>query len=289
MSPSLHVLVTGATGQQGGAVVRELLEHGHRVRAFVRDPGAAAAAALAGLGAEIVAGDLLDGASVERAAARLDAAFLVTVPFAGIDLEVRQGITAVDAFRRAGVGHVVYTSAANADCGTGIPSSDSKKVVELHLRESGLPFTMIGPVYFMENLELPASLAALRRGTLARWLPVGCRLQLIAVRDVGRFAVLALTQREAFLGRRIDIAGDELDGEQSAAVLSGVLGHAITATELSLDAFPDGTEIQRSTRVLLRWLAGVGFSADIVGLRRDYPEIGWQRLEEWARTRVWAG
>src|SRR5688572_24925392 len=97
------VVVTGATGQQGGAVIRALLARGHRARALVRAPGSPAADSLRKAGAEVVAGNLEESASLDRALAGADALFGVTTPFEGVEAEARKGMVLVDAARRAGI------------------------------------------------------------------------------------------------------------------------------------------------------------------------------------------
>src|SRR5688572_4218083 len=137
MSQAKVVLVTGATGKQGGAVARRLLARGHKVRALTRDVGSAAAKALAGAGAELVAGTLAERASVERALAGADALFAMSTPFeAGVEAETAQGANAADAAKSTGA-YLVYTSVGSADRATGIPHFESKFVVEQHIRAVG--------------------------------------------------------------------------------------------------------------------------------------------------------
>src|SRR5918997_6440737 len=134
MSDSLSVLVCGATGQQGGALARVLLDKGHRVRALVRRPASPEARELEHLGAELAEGDFEEPSTIEDAAKGMDAVFLVATPFeAGTEVETRHGIAAADAARAAGVSHLVYSSVADADKDTGIPHFDSKREVEEHI------------------------------------------------------------------------------------------------------------------------------------------------------------
>lgn len=117
------ILVTGATGQQGGAVARALLQDGWQVRALVRDATKPMAQALPPLGAELVVVDLDDPASVERALAGVYGVYAVQTFFtpAGIPGEIRQGTALADAAKRAGVQHFVYGSVMAADQHTDIP------------------------------------------------------------------------------------------------------------------------------------------------------------------------
>src|SRR6185503_3476116 len=150
------VLVTGATGQQGGALASLLLKQGQRVRAITRNTGSPRARALSQQGAELFTADAGDPASLEQASAGVGAVFVMATPFeAGVDAETRQGINIVSAAAAAGVKHIVYSSVAGADQATGIPHFESKFRVEQHLRTLGVPFTIIAPVYFMENLIAP--------------------------------------------------------------------------------------------------------------------------------------
>ncbi len=134
MSESFTVLVTGATGQQGGAVARILLKRGHRVRGFTRRANSPAARQLERLGAELAIGNFDDPASIERAAVGVDAVYAMATPYeAGVEVETRQGITLVDAVKAAGVEHLIYSSVASADQNTGIPHFDSKYKIEQHI------------------------------------------------------------------------------------------------------------------------------------------------------------
>jgi uncharacterized protein YbjT (DUF2867 family) len=159
--------------------------------------------------------------------------------------------------------------------------------VEEFLRASGVPFTIVGPVYFMENLLTPFNLSRLRQGEYVRWMPLERKLQMIAVDDVGRFCARIFEQREAFLGRRIDIAGDELDAWQVASVFSHLLRREIRPVVLPVDGLPADGEQGRNIVALLRWLASTGFSANLQELRREFPEVGWQTLEQWVRQQDW--
>src|SRR5512142_935435 len=168
MATSLSVLVTGATGQQGGALARLLLKKNHRVRALTRNPESAAARELKKLGAEPVSGNLEDRTSLERAMRGVDAVFSVSVPFeSGVEGETRQGITVADAAKATGIAHLLYTSVPKADHFTGVPHFDSKTRVEQHIRQIGVPYTIIGPAFFMENLLSPWWLPGLRQGQFA--------------------------------------------------------------------------------------------------------------------------
>lgn len=287
MADSLSVLVCGATGQQGGALARLLMDKGHRVRAFVRKPDSPEAKELELFGAELAEGNFEDVSTIEDAARGMDSVFIVATPFeAGTEAEVRHGVAAAEAAKAAGVGHLVYSSVANADKNTGIPHFDSKRKVEEHIEGLGSPYTIVAPVYFMENLLAPWTTPELAEGRLSMALPSSRPLQQIALSDIAAFTVLVLENREEFVGRRVDIASDELAGEEVARVLTRATGHEIHYVELPIEAVRQA--MGEDGARMFEWFDQVGYSADIEALRREHPEVGWHTFQEWAKERDWS-
>lgn len=285
MSNLKLVLVTGATGSQGGSVVQALLDQGHQVRGMTRNADSPAADKLRLRGVEVVAGDFTDPDSLIRASSGVDAIFTMTTPFEkGVAAEIAQGIAITNAAKAAGVGHLVYSSVANADKGTGIPHFDSKYEVEKHIAASGVPYTIIAPVYFMENLTAPWSVSGLRQGNLALALPADLPLQQIAVQDIGAFATAIIARRETVFGHRYDIAGDEVSGEEIAAIFSETTGRSLQYQSFPPDALRAQSE---DMALMFEWLNDSGYSADIPGLRRDFPEVGWHDFATWIGQQDW--
>ncbi len=282
---TLHVLVMGATGNQGRAVMEALLEKGHQVRALTRGSDAQAAEPLKAMGAEVVVGDYDDQRSLEQAASGVDAIFAMTTPAEGVEVEVRQGKAVADAAKATAVAHLVYSSAANADRQTKIPHFDSKYEVEQRLRELDVPWTVVGPAFFMNNVLFPWNVSDLKAGLLRQALPPDRKLLQISPRDVGRFAALVIEQRDPFVGRRIDIGADELSGREMAAALSRASGRQIEYAEQPLE---EVSSQFADMAVMYNWLDRVGFSVDIEGLRREYPDVGWLTFEEWASAQDWS-
>ncbi len=259
------ILVTGATGQQGGAVARSLLRQGHKVRALTRNPNKAAG--LAKAGAEIVKGDLTDKATCERALQGTDGVFAVsTFIEAGMDVEVQQGITLADAAKKANVKHFVYTSVGSANRNTGVPHFDTKWKVEQHISQLGLPATILRPVWFMENFGtyfLPSP-----EGVLVVPLRPDKKLHMIAVQDIGEFGAAAFLRPAEFIGQAIDLAGDEMTPPEVAAHLSRTMGRPIQFQQM-----PDGqveATMGHDFAVMFQWLNEVGFSVDIPALRQRF-------------------
>ena len=286
MTSKRTILVTGATGQQGGAVARALLSKGHRVKALTRKPDSEAARHLAAAGAEVVAGDLADRASVVRAAGEVDTMFLMGNSYeAGMEEETRQGILAADAAKAAGVGHLIYSSVASADKKTGIPHFDSKYLVEKHIVGLGIPYTISAPVAFMENVVAPWSISALSQGTYAFAVPPKRALQLVALADIGAFVAALAERREQVFGKRFDFAGDELSGEDEAKILSQAIGRPISYQEIPIAVARQQSE---DAALMFEWFDRVGYDVDIDALRNEFPEVRWHSFADWAREFDWS-
>ncbi len=274
MDPSgKTILVCGATGHQGGASARHLLEDGWTVRALTRHPDTDAARALAGLGAELVVGDLLDRASLDQAIRGCYGVHSVqTYREAGIEGEVTEGRNIVDAAKAAGVEHFVYSSVIGA--GEQSPRLDyvrSKPELERYLRDSGLEWTIFRPCTFMENfLWQRDDLAA---GVLRGFEPPDAAHQYIAVDDIGRFVALALREPGDWLQTTTLIAGDALSMNEVAEVLGRALGRPVRYERL---APPAGVPAPAASPEI----------ADLDRLRRLLPVL--KTLEEWARSVDWA-
>ncbi|GAB3749027.1 NmrA family NAD(P)-binding protein [Microlunatus parietis] len=280
MSEPRTVLVTGATGNQGGAVARELLRRGHSVRALTRRPDSAAATALAGLGAELRQGDFEDPASLATAARGADAAYLMGTPFE-VDpaTETRQSIAAADAIGSVGVPHLVYASVASALDGTGIPHFESKAEVERHLTAGRIPHTVVAPAAFLGDLTSPWYQESLRAGTYAFALPADVSLQQIVLADLAAFAALVIEDPDRFAGDRIELASIEATGSQVAERLSAGLGRPIRYQEIPEAAIAD--QLGDDGLRMIRFFRNGGYTVDLAALRRNYPEVGWHDLDAW--------
>ncbi|MFJ6351128.1 NmrA/HSCARG family protein [Streptomyces sp. NPDC092046] len=281
----LTVAVTGATGAQGGATARALLAAGHHVRALTRDPASPAAGALRALGAELRRADFDARDSLDAALAGADALFAVTTPF-GTDTatEMRQGEALVDAAASAGVGHLVLTSAAHADRGTGVPHYDSKHAIERYVQASGVPWTVIAPAAFMDNYTGGWTLEGLRDDTFGWPMPSGLPLTLIPAADIGAFAALVIQRREEFLGRRVDIASDVLTPAEIARALAAATGRPITHHEVPLDVVRGHST---DLAAMFAYFTAHGLAVDVAALRRTYPEVGWHTFADWAAAQDW--
>ena len=286
MPQSKLVLVIGATGKQGGAVVQALLTRGHRVRALTRNSTSGAANRLRDRGVELAVGDLNDKDSLVRAARGTDAVFAMSTPSEqGAENETAQGMTITDAVKTAGVAHFIYSSVASANRATGIRHFDGKYAVEKHLQASGVPYTIVAPVFFMENLLQPWMISSLRQGKLSMALPGSRSLQQITVADIGAFVAAVIERSDTVFGCRFDIAGDELTGEEAATILAKVTGRKV-----HYEGFPPAVLRAQSEDMarMFEWFDSTGYAADVRSLCRDFPEVKWHTFEQWARQQDWS-
>lgn len=278
------VLVTGATGTQGGAVADALLARDDvSVHAFTRDASQAAADALEQKGARIVEGDLADPGTLMPALEAVDAVFGVTNFWEhGYDDEVEQGTTLVDACVEAGIEHVVFSSVGGAERDTGIPHFDSKYEIETHLEASGLPATVVRPVFFMQNFE--AMREQIAEGALAMALEPGTPLQMVDTESLGAFVAEALTDPDRYVGETFELASDELTLEAMASRFADVTGRAIRAQHLTIEQLREAMGDEYA--VMFEWFNEHGYEAPLSQLRADH-DVGFTRLEIYLEREGW--
>ncbi|GCE13468.1 NmrA/HSCARG family protein [Tengunoibacter tsumagoiensis] len=272
------ILVTGATGNQGGAVTCHLLMDGWKVRALARDPQKPAYQALKKAGVELVRGDLDNIASLDEALTGVYGVFSVQNYIEhGPAGEVIQGKSLADAAKNAHVAHFVYSSVGGADRHSAIPHFESKWEVEQHIRTLGLPMTILRPVFFMDNFTSMYG-QSIEQGVLTMPLKPTTKVQVIAADDIGAFAALALKEPQKFLGKAIELAGDELTMPQVAETFTRVFNHPVRYVEQPLEQVMSSNE---EIGVMMEWFNTHGYQADISSLRQLYPPL--LTLEAWLR------
>jgi uncharacterized protein YbjT (DUF2867 family) len=279
------LLVTGATGRQGGAVIRHSLGRSN-LRALTRNPGSYAAQQLARQGVELVQGDMDDSSSLERAARGVYGIYSVQDFWtAGARREVEQGKSLAEVAKKVGVQHFVYSSVGGAERNTGITHWETKWEIEKHIRKLGLPATILRPASFMETYHILEVEVGLLKGKLAD--PIGGEkpYQTIATDDIGAFAALAFQRPKDFIGLELEIAGSELTNIEAAKVFSRVMGKPVKFQKLPMPIVR--LFLGKEFYEMFRWFNNSGYNADIPGLRKSYPEIHLHTLEEWLREDGW--
>lgn len=289
------IVVTGATGQQGGAVVKSLRRSFH-VKAITRDPKKPEAQALTKLGVEVVAADLLDRASLERAFTGAHGVFALTNFWDGMasgkplgaEGEVKQGKNLVDAAKAVKVAHLVFSSVGSGYAWPSkVPHVVSKQEVERHLLDSKVPATVLRPAFFMENFNSPFMDfgAKAREGRLEIPIRAHQRLQLIGAGDIGVFAALAFERPSDFLGAAFDLAGDSLTPGEMAAVFTKVTGKPVQSMA-DEKAIPAIRKFSEEFGAMWEAFDSLGGDAFIPGLKALHPAL--ENLEAFLRRTGWA-
>ncbi|GAA4893041.1 uncharacterized protein YbjT (DUF2867 family) [Stackebrandtia albiflava] len=276
------VLVTGATGRQGGVTAHRLLADGWHVKALVRDPDAAGAAALRRAGAEPVTGDFDDRAGLAEAMTGVHGVFAVPGvsyqeggwPFAR---ELRHMRNVVDAAAGAGVSHLVFTGIGTVGTPGGA-GFNAKEAVERHIRDSGVPFTLLRPVRFMENhlltgLPVNGISGGVHRHLFLPHVPA----QMIALEDIGVFAALAFGDPDRYAGEALELAGDAVSPVTAAEMVTAATGRAVSYRRIDVEeAAAMGDDVRHMWTLASE---GHGWVADIPALRRSHP--GLQGFADW--------
>ncbi|KZV96234.1 nucleoside-diphosphate-sugar epimerase family protein [Exidia glandulosa HHB12029] len=281
-----RILVTGATGKQGGATVRALVRANEastsgprfEILAVTRNPEGAAAKKLASLSnVKLVKGDLEDVPAIFKAAGSdIYGVYSVQVAMGGganVVSEERQGKALADEAEKAGVKHFVYSSVdfGNIEGTTGIPHFDSKRRVEEHIKaKNGLKWTILRPVAFMDGFFDP-QFATVFATLIKTKIRPNVKLQLIDSTDIGEFAVIAFANPEEYIGKTISIAGDELTYSEMSKAFEDVLGHP-PKTTFSLV----GTVINlmvKELRTMFAFFDKTGYKADVSRCKEIYPGL----------------
>lgn len=270
-------LITGATGKQGGAAIRHLIKSGASIRALTRKPEGDRAKALRKMGVEVVKGNLKDKASLDAATQGVTGLFAVT-NFWEIGTgkkEVIQNKNLTDAAQKNGVKHYVFASVARCDDNPNLAHFMTKHECEQYVIASGIPYTFLRPVYFMDNLRPGAQGATFHWAVLPEILGDKTSLQMIATSDIGWFAAEALLHPERYLNQTLDLAGDEVTWPQILKAYTKVFQNAPAKSGMMkfflMTFFPE-------IRKMMHWYREPRFKADIAALKSMHP--GMMNLEE---------
>lgn len=277
------ILVTGATGNQGRAIARHLLQGGKfKVRAMVRDENKPAAQALKQAGAELASGDFNDRTSLDRALQGVYGVFSIQDFRDGVETEIRQGSAIADAAKAAGIQHFVYSSVGSADRNTGIPHFESKFQVEEYIRSIELPYTILRPVFFFYNYNGMRSM--IEAGTLFQPLSPETKLQQLSEEDYGAMVAEVFERPADFMKREIEVASVDMTMPEIAAAFSQVLGKNVAYQQIPFEAFEQ--QAGEEVTVMFRWFENVGYIANFAELKRDFSKLS--DFEPYLRDLGWA-
>jgi uncharacterized protein YbjT (DUF2867 family) len=250
------IAVVGATGQQGGGLVRAIAaDDRFTARAITRDPSSERALQLRALGADVVEADLADVASVERAFAGAHGAFCVTNYWEHFDAdrETRQAHGLATAAAATGVAHVVWSTLEDTrelvpldddrmptiGGRFKVPHLDVKGAADAEFRRLGLAVTFLRTSFYWDNMiTFGMGPQRMSDGALAITFPLGdAKLPGIAAADIGACAYGLFVRGAATVGETVSIAGEHLTGQEMAAALSRALGVGVAYNAVSPDAY----------------------------------------------------
>lgn len=268
------IVVTGATGLQGGAVTRHLLKEGWRVRGLTRDRSSKRAQALEALGAEVVQGDMGDVASLRPVFAGAYGVYSVQNPFiGGPEAEVIQGKNVADVAKESGVQHLVYGSAGIGRKGTGIPSWETKLQVEDHMKALDLPYTVLRPMALMELMTDKKFFPAVGTWRVMPALMGRSRsLPWLCAEDLGAIVAKAFADPDRFIGQELVLASDVQSLAQCRATYREVLGKNPSSFPMPVWLFKRFGFVGRDLSAMWSWLRKGTIALDTAPTRAIHPE-----------------
>ena len=275
------IFVIGATGRQGGATARHLLNDGWQVKALTRDTSKPEAQALAQAGAEVVQGDIENQADL---LAMMQGVYGVySVQAAPPDAEFRQGKNVAEAAKMAGVQHFVQSSVQTANDLARVGGDPRKWEIEQYIHALGLPATILRPPFFMDTMFAWRSgnpnANSSNNDTYAIPIKADVPIGLIAAEDIGAFAALAFAQPHDYIGKTLEIAGDVLTPSQVVDTVARVTGRKLTYFQVPMEALrQQNQQIAQATE----YLNEVGYSVDLAALRQQLPNL--MTLETWLKS-----
>lgn len=227
------IFVTGGTGNQGGAIAKSLNQSDHwAVVVLSRDSESKASKNLKDLGIEVLKGDLDDPSSYSNYLTDVDGIFSVQNFIYGIDKEIKYGKQLADLAKQKKINHFLYSSVSGADLGSGIPHFESKHAIENHIKQIGIPYTIIRPTSFYETLLIPDVMKRVWKGKLVMPLKKDLYQEYISMPDIGIIGKQIFENPEKYLGKTITIASDKMKVEELAILISETLNKKITYQKL---------------------------------------------------------
>ncbi|MEJ7693021.1 NmrA/HSCARG family protein [Daejeonella sp.] len=232
MTTNKTIFVTGGTGKQGGAVARNLVQQGFTVKVLTRKTNSTQAENLKKLNIELVEGDLNNADTYRQHLKGVYGIFSVQSFENGVKKEISQGVTLATLGKEFEVKHFLYSSACEVDHNTGVPHMDSKFEIENHIKQTGLPFTIIRPTSFYENFLIPQVKKGILKGKLVQPINRDTIIQYIATEDIGKAAAKIFENSEEYLGRTIPLAAEHLSTQEVAKAFTKVMNKKIEYKKL---------------------------------------------------------
>lgn len=281
MAPIKTIFVTGITGNQGGAVAISLLKNGFRVKGLTRKPDSTKAKDLATQGIQIIQGDLNEPNSYRTYLKDVDGIFSVQSFEDGIDKEIKQGLSLADLAKEYGIAQFVYASVNYTDFKTGIPHFESKLIIENHIKQLGIPYTILRPAALFENFLIPQVKSRIMKGKLSSPAKKNVNQQFISAIDIGNMSAEVFMNTNKYMGETISMSSVQMDMEQAANIFSKVMGRKIEYQNLPMliTRLFMGSDLYK----MFKWINGghAVITKEIENYRREHPEH--ISLEDWIK------
>jgi uncharacterized protein YbjT (DUF2867 family) len=286
MNSDKTILVSGATGRQGGAVIKHLTKNNFKVKALSRTPDSLSARKLISEGITVVKGDMSDTTSLIKAMEGCHGVYSIQNYFEyGGEKEILFGKNIADAAKKGNVPHFIFGSVAGAGTDTGVPHFETKYTIEKYIREIGLNATILRPVKFMENYYILQVFKGILGGKLFDAIKPEKRHQIIASDDIGAYVADAFSSPEKYMNQVIEIAGEEMTNDQIAKTMSDVFGHPIKSK--SLPMFAAKIFMDKEVYLMYKWFNKVGFNVNIESNIKNFPSVKLTSLKEWLVNENW--
>jgi len=294
----MKVLCYGATGVQGAPVSVQLLRRNHHVRVIIRDPNRVDE--FRDQGFDVVIGDLLDSDSLKAASAGMDAIFLMLPLVYDEELIMPYFQNVLYAAQKADIKLLVFNTSTRVPAmPTSVWAFELKRKMEARLLQSGVPFIVVRPTFYMENLLGPWTTVPLSQRQVVTYVHAADRkVSWICAWDMASFCVSALEHPE-LAGSIIDVGGPEqLDGNEIAGRISGITGTKLRYEQADIDNFAEylekfaGVRAAREIRALNQWWLenkhyDPGFVSDMDKVLQLLPVDKLTTFSEWASSHAW--
>ena len=279
METGKTIFVTGATGKQGSAAIRHLLQKGFIIKALTRNKQSEKARRIQQSGVEMIEGDLDEPSTYADHLNNIHGIFAVLDFIQGPKKETEQGFDLVAAAKEKGIAHLLYSSVIGADANTGIPHWESKNKIENLLKQSGVHHTVIRPSSFMENFLLPPVKNRLLKGKLVTPAHKKKVMQYVSTEDVGRVAAIIFSDPQSYMGKTITLAAEQMDGIQLAERFSKAFNKPIKYQQLP--GIITRLAMGRDLHMMYNWINqhDAVFVKDLEAFKKEFP--GMLSLDEW--------